>query len=254
MNSKITAKELSVGYGRRVILSGIELKIQAGEIVSLIGPNGSGKSTLLRSIAAQLKTIAGCIYIDDSSISGMKENDIAKKLSIVMTNRIDPELMTCEEVVEAGRYPYTGRLGILSENDHMIVRESMESVRISELKNVSFGSISDGQRQRVMLAKAICQEPEILILDEPTTFLDIRHKLELLSLLKILAREKNITVIMSLHEIGLAEKISDRVICIKDKGIHRQGRPDEIFSRDYINELYDIDDELLELAGHQGLV
>ena len=119
-------------------------------------------------------------------MKAMSDKELSRKLSVVMTDRIRPELMTCEDVVAAGRYPYTGRLGILSDNDRKIVQESMELVHAQELKDCDFTQISDGQRQRILLAKAICQEPEIIILDEPTSFLDIRHKLELLTILKSL--------------------------------------------------------------------
>lgn len=171
-----------------------------------------------------------------------------------MTGRIEPELMTCGEVVESGRYPYTGRLGILSEKDRSKAAEAMELIRVSELYDVDFTCISDGQRQRVMLARAICQEPEVLILDEPTSFLDIRHKLELLSLLKKLVIEKGLAVVMSLHELELAEKISDTILCIKDGRVDRTGTPGEIFSGDYINNLYGIDEDLLSFARRQGLI
>ena len=143
-----------------------------------------------------------------------------------MTGWVEPELMRCEEVVESGRFPYTGRLGILSDYDHKQVAEAMELVHVTELADRNFNCISDGQRQRVMLARAICQEPDILVLDEPTSFLDIRHKLELLSILKDLVRQKNLAVILSLHELDLAQKISDFVVCIKDDHIDRYGPPD----------------------------
>lgn len=252
-NSVIKADGLSVGYGRKVIVDGIELQARQGEIVTLIGPNGSGKSTILKSIAAQLRPIAGTVYIGGAAESIMKRQELARKLSVVMTERIEPELMTCGEVIESGRYPYTGRLGILSDNDRKKADEAMRLVRVTELKDADFSRISDGQRQRVMLAKAICQEPDVLVLDEPTSFLDIRHKLELLSLLKSLVCEKQLAVVMSLHEIELAKQISDMVVCIKDGRVDRSGAPEEIFRGSYICELYGIDGALIETARNAGL-
>ena len=148
--------------------------------------------------------------------------------------------MTCEDVVATGRYPYTGTLGILSEEDKQKVRNAMETVHAWDLKDRDFTAISDGQRQRILLARAICQEPEIIILDEPTSFLDVRHKLELLAILKKMVLEKQVTVIMSLHELDLAQKISDQVICVHGDYIEKYGTPEEIFTSDYIKKLYGI--------------
>ncbi len=252
-NSVIKTEGLAVGYGRKIIADGIELHAHQGKIVTLIGPNGSGKSTILKSIAAQLRPIAGTVYIEGKAESSMKRQELARKLSVVMTERIEPELMTCGEVIESGRYPYTGRLGILSDNDRKKADEAMRLVRVSELRDSDFSRISDGQRQRVMLAKAICQEPEVLVLDEPTSFLDIRHKLELLSILKNLVCEKQLAVVMSLHEIELARQISDTIVCIKNGKVDRSGTAEEIFRGDYICELYDIDNELIKSAEGAGL-
>ena len=140
----------------------------------------------------------------------MTNREVSKKLAVVLTERMRPELMTCEDVVSTGRYPYTGTLGILSAEDKEKVKSAMEMVHAWDLKDRDFTAISDGQRQRILLARAICQEPEIIILDEPTSFLDIRHKLELLAILKKMVLEKQMTVIMSLHELDLARRFLTR--------------------------------------------
>ena len=169
--------------------------------------------------------------------------DIAKKQAVMLTERNPAEKMTCEEVISLGRYPYTGRLGILSENDKKTVRDTMELVHVTELAGRSYDQISDGQRQRVLLARAICQEPEIMILDEPTSYLDIRHKLEFLDLLRSLTREKEIGVIMSMHELELAHLISDKVICISADGkVEKTGSPEEVFTDELISRLYSLED------------
>mgnify|MGYP004458551999 FL=1 len=232
--------KMTVGYNGVPLIKDIEIRLKKGEILTLIGPNGAGKSTILKSITRQLSLVAGTVYIDQKSIKEMSEKDTAKKMAVVLTERIKPELMTCEDVVNTGRYPYTGRLGILSEEDHQKVREAMELVHASELADCDFSAISDGQRQRVLLARAICQEPEIIILDEPTSFLDIRHKLELLTILKDMVQQKNVAVIMSLHELDLAQKISDQVICVHGSRIERYGEPEDIFTSDYIKNLYGV--------------
>lgn len=232
---------LSAGYGRKAVLSGVGITAQRGRITTLIGPNGCGKSTLLRTAAKQLSPLAGTVYVDGRSLAETGANELAKKLSILLTERISPELMTCRDVVESGRYPYTGRLGILSDEDRAAVAEAMELTSTAELSGQDFGKISDGQRQRVMLARAICQQPELLILDEPTSFLDIRHKLELLNTLKRLVRGKNLAVLMSLHELDLAERVSDVIVCIDGGRVGRVGTSEEIFSGGYISGLYGID-------------
>ena len=168
----------------------------------------------------------------------MAENELARRLSVVTTERLRAELMSCAEVVATGRYPYTGRLGILSEHDRAATRQAMALVRVSELAGQSFEELSDGQRQRVMLARAICQEPELLLLDEPTSFLDVRYKVEFLTMLKELAREKQIAVVLSLHELDCAERVSDTVLCVRDGAVDRVGRPEEIFTPAYIEQLY----------------
>ncbi|MDO5784175.1 MAG: ABC transporter ATP-binding protein [Eubacteriales bacterium] len=232
---------LAVGYNKKPLIRDIEISIRPGQILTLIGPNGAGKSTILKSITRQLEPISGTVYLGKQSIHQLNERDFAQTVSVMMTGWAEPELMRCEEVVESGRFPYTGRLGILSAHDHKQVREAMELVHVTELAARDFNCISDGQRQRVMLARAICQEPDILVLDEPTSFLDIRHKLELLSILKDLVRRKNLAVIMSLHELDLAQKISDHVLCIRDDHVDRYGTPEEVFTDDYIRTLYRVD-------------
>lgn len=234
-------KDVSVGYNGRALIHDIDIDIRKGDIVTLIGPNGAGKSTILKSITRQLELICGDVYIEDASVRSLTYRELSSKLSVMLTERPRPELMTCYDVVATGRYPYTGRFGMLREEDEEKVSEAMKAVNAQELGTRDFAAISDGQRQRVMLARAICQEPEIMILDEPTSFLDVKHKLELLAILRNMAKQKGITVVMSLHEIELAQKISDRIICVKGENIFRYGEPEEIFNEELIRELYDID-------------
>ncbi|MBR3124327.1 MAG: ABC transporter ATP-binding protein [Mogibacterium sp.] len=243
MRSVIRTEHLDSGYGHKVIVAGAEIVVQPGEIVTLIGPNGAGKSTVLKTIAGQLEPVAGTIYIGEAERSTYALNEIAKKQAVMLTERKPAEKMTCEEVVSLGRYPYTGRLGILSENDKKIVRDTMELVHVSELAERSYDQISDGQRQRLLLARAICQEPQIMILDEPTSYLDIRHKLEFLDLLKSLTQEKKIGVIMSMHELELAHLVADKVICISAEGkVEKVGSPEEVFTDELISRLYSLED------------
>ncbi len=238
----IWAEDVSVGYYDLPLIEKINLHVNRGEILTLIGPNGAGKSTILKSIIGQLKLVKGAVWLDGSSMGTMKEKDIALRMSVMMTGRVRTERMTCEEVVSMGRYPYTGKMGILTEKDWQVVHDSLKLVQGLELAEKDFEAVSDGQRQRVLLARAICQEPQVIVLDEPTAFLDIRHKLELLYLLKNMVREKQVAVLMSLHELDLAQKISDYIICVKgDNSIGCFGTPEEIFRGDYIKELFQIE-------------
>lgn len=232
--------DLAVGYNGDTLIRDINIEIKKGEILTLIGPNGAGKSTILKTITKHLEMISGDVYIADASLSAMTFKEMSKKISVVLTERIKGELMTCYDVVATGRYPYTGALGILSEEDREKVYLAMKMVQAEELAAKDFQTVSDGQRQRILLARAICQEPEIIVLDEPTSFLDIKHKLELLSILRSMAKEKGITVIMSLHEIDLAQKISDKIMCVNGEEISDFGTPDEIFKAEIITDLYEI--------------
>ena len=255
----VTLKNLAVGYDGVPLIRDMSLEIFPGEIVTLIGPNGAGKSTILKSLSRQLELVRGTVYIGKRELASFSYEESAKKMAVVLTDRMRPELMTCRDIVSTGRYPYTGRLGLLRAEDEQKVQEAMEALQIADIAERAFETISDGQRQRVLLARAICQEPEIILLDEPTSFLDVRHKLSLLSFLRSLAKSKGITVLMSLHEIDLAEKISDRILCVKGETIFRFGTPAECFREETIRELYDIDNGFfdplfgsLELPGIAG--
>ena len=222
----------------QVLFKGIDLTINKGQKVALVGNNGSGKSTILKTIIGQLSKVSGTVFLDGKAMEARSRNEIARRMAILMTARMEPELMTCRDVVSSGRYPYTGRLGILQPEDQAIVERSLEQVGGMEFADRPFSAISDGQRQRILLARALCQEPEIIVLDEPTSFLDIRYKLELLSILKRMVREKNLAILMSLHELELAARISDTVVCVADGKIDRVGTPDEVFTQEYIARLY----------------
>lgn len=233
-------QQMIVGYNGEPLIKNIEIELNKGEILTLIGPNGAGKSTILKSITGQLKLIGGAVYLDQKEIAGMTGLELSRKMAVVFTEKMKTELMTCEDVIATGRYPYTGYFGILSKDDYAVVREAMKLVHVMEIRHQDFRKISDGQRQRVMLARAICQEPEIIILDEPTSYLDVKYKLEFLSVLQELRSKKGLTVIMSLHELELAQRVSDRILCVKGEYVEKYGTPEEIFQLRYIKELFDI--------------
>ena len=162
--------QLTVGYNGKPLIDQIQVGIHKGEIVTLIGPNGSGKSTILKSITRQLKILGGKVLYEENDLHKLSYKELSTRMAVVLTERMRPELMTCHDIVATGRYPYTGRLGILSREDEDKVDEAMRIVHAEELGSRDFNAISDGQRQRVLLARAICQEPEIIVLDELPLF------------------------------------------------------------------------------------
>ena len=230
--------DLSAGYDKKVVVEGVDLEVRAGDVVALIGPNGSGKSTILKTITRHLAPLAGAVELDGREISRWKTAEFARNLAVMLTDRPRTELLTCRDIVEAGRHPYTGRMGTLSPDDHSRVDEAMKTAHVEELAERDFMQISDGQRQRVMLARAIAQDPRVLVLDEPTSYLDIRYQIDLLRILRHLAKSRNVAVIMSIHELELAQKSADKVICVKDGRVFRAGAPEDIFTRETIGELY----------------
>ena len=251
--------KMAVGYNGKPLMEQIEIGLSKGEILTLIGPNGSGKSTILKSIAGQLALLGGTIMLGSSHLEEMSLSRRAQTMAVLLTERLRTEMMTCEDVVATGRYPYTGRFGVLSAKDHEAVQEAMEAVHVLEFKDRDFARISDGQRQRILLARAICQQPEILLLDEPTSYLDIKYKLEFLSVLQELQKKKGLTVILSLHELELAARVSDRILCVDGAFVEQVGTPEEIFRPGHLSKLFQItqgsfeeESQEMELAAVKG--
>ncbi len=237
-NYYFTTKKMCVGYDGKPLIKDMEINLPRGEILTLIGPNGAGKSTVLKSIAGQLRLLSGKVYLEENNLTEMKAGELAKKMSVMFTEKLRAEMKSCRDVVATGRYPYTGWFGVLSKEDERIIDEVMELTHITDIGGQEFERISDGQRQRVMLARAICQEPEIVVLDEPTSYLDIRYKLEFLSILQEMREKKGVTVIMSLHELELAKIISDKILCLRGEYVERFGTPEEIFKVDFMEQLF----------------
>ena len=240
MDAYLKTEHLDAGYDGKALLHDVCLRVQRGRIVTLIGPNGSGKSTILKTIISQLPAVGGSVLLDGQDLRKQSRSDIARRMAILMTARMNPELMSCRDVVSSGRYPYTGRLGVLRAEDKQIVEESLRQTDALDFADKPFRAVSDGQRQRVLLARAICQQPRVLVLDEPTSFLDIRYKIELSAILLHLAREQGVTIVMSLHEIDLAARVSDLVMGIGTHGVEMFGAPEAVFTEENITQLYGI--------------
>ena len=237
------AEDLAIGYGKTPLMEHIGLGVEKGSILTLIGPNGAGKSTLLKTLAAQLAPPGGRCPADGKNLCGLLRPGARPQMALMVPHTRRTELTTCFEMASAGRYPYTGRLGVLSAEDKRQVHAALALVGAEALAGRDFNRISDGQRQRVLLARAICQQPELILLDEPTSFLDIKGKAELLAILKSLARDKKMAVILSLHELELAQKVSDKVVCVSAAGVSDVMTPEEAFARENICKIYALTDE-----------
>ena len=211
----ITLKDLSIGYiaknNRKVVAENITADILPGELTCLIGPNGVGKSTLLRTLSAFQPALGGEIFINDQPISGLTDRELSKLIGVVLTSKPDVQNMTVFELIALGRSPYTGFWGTLHEEDKAIVEESIRMVGIGSLRDRMVQTLSDGERQKVMIAKALAQQTPVIYLDEPTAFLDYPSKVEMLRLLHQLSRDTQKTIFLSTHDMELALQIADRL-------------------------------------------
>ena len=234
---------LSAGYGKNIIVKDVLIEMEKGEIISLIGPNGGGKSTLLKTVSGRLSPVSGRIMIGGEDLSKMPLRKRSRIMSIVTTDRVKPEHMTGTDVVTAGRLPYTGGLGTLTARDLEAVNAAIDLMKVGDIKDKDFNALSDGQKQRILIARAIAQEPEYLIMDEPTSYLDIRYKIELMDTVKELS-DQGVTVIMFLHEPELALRISDRILLIDESGRASVKTPGEVINEGLIRELYGMSEEM----------
>lgn len=218
---KITLEQLSVGYkGFSPVVTGINVEIKSGELTCLIGPNGIGKSTLLKTLTGFLPKLGGRLLLDGRDIDLLSQRERAKCISIVLTYKTDVQNLSVAEMVGMGRMPYTGFWGKLNADDQEIVAEAINMVGINHLKDRMVQTLSDGERQKVMIAKALAQQTPIILLDEPTSFLDFPSKVEMLQLLHRLAKETDKVVFLSTHDLELALRIADLLVELDKSGLH----------------------------------
>jgi len=237
--AELSFEHVSVGYNRKSLMDEVSLSVERGEIVALVGPNGAGKSTILKTAAGLLRPVQGHVLLADRRLEEWSLSEKAKRMSVMMTERTSTEYMTCFDVVRVGRYQYTNLLGNLSDHDRQVILESMQMIGVEELKDTDFSKLSDGQKQRVLLARAIVSEPDILVLDEPTSFLDMGYKTEFFDVLKRLAADRQMAILISMHELELVKRVADRVVCIsKENRIEKTGTPGEILTPEYMESLF----------------
>lgn len=244
MNSIVT-RRLKVGYDGVIIVPGFDVELRKGKITSIIGANGCGKSTVLKAIGRILPAEGGTVIVNDVDIKTMKSRDVAKWLAILPQTPTTPGTLTCEELVAYGRYPYQKGMGRLTKEDRDVVSWALEATGMLEFRQREIACLSGGQRQRVWVAMALAQQTNIVLLDEPTTYLDLSHQLEVLEILKHLNREQGTTIVMVLHDLNLASRYSDYLLAMKDGQIARYGTPEEVMTRDVLAECFFIDGDVV---------
>jgi iron complex transport system ATP-binding protein len=241
MSAVLSAEGLDSGYGKTAVVTGLDLQALRGQTICLVGPNGSGKTTVLRTLAGILSPVRGAVYIGQQEIRRIRPAEKAKRLAVALTERLNVSMTTAREIAAMGRAPHTDFLGRLTPEDKRIVEEALETVGALDLAERNFASLSDGEKQKVLIARALAQEPELIILDEPTSHLDIRHKVEVIRILNRLSLERGMTVIMALHDIDIAAKNCQTLLLVKNGRALAQGKPEDIIGENTIGELYDIE-------------
>lgn len=238
----LTTNNLSIGYGSKKgdkeIANNINIELQKGELVCLVGRNGIGKSTLLRTLSKMQPRLGGEILLENKNIDEYSRIDLAKIISLVLTERIPSSNLTVHELIALGRQPYTNWIGTLLQEDLDHIKEAINQSHLTELINDRCDKLSDGQLQRAMICRALAQNTHLIILDEPTAHLDVQHKIETFRLLKKLAHELNRAILISSHEIQLATQIADSLWLMTEENII-SGKPSELIESDQINLLFD---------------
>ncbi|MEC3918515.1 ABC transporter ATP-binding protein [Nocardia sp. CDC160] len=242
----LAAENITLGYGERVIVDGLSVDIAPGVITTVIGPNGCGKSTLLRSLGRLLKPKSGRVLLDGKAISTMKTKDIARIVGMLPQTPVAPEGLTVADLVARGRHPHQSWLRQWSADDEAEVAAALAQTGIADLAGRTLDELSGGQRQRAWISMALAQGTDILLLDEPTTYLDLAHSLEVLDLVDRLHDDLGRTIVMVLHDLNLAIRYSDRLIVMNSGRIVAQGRPADIIEPDLLREVFGLRAEVLE--------
>lgn len=253
---KLGSERLSAGYpaASELVIEGLDIKVDEGEIVSLVGPNGSGKSTLLRALARVLKPKSGVVVLDGKSIAEWPTREVAKRLALLPQGPVLNSSMTVEELVWMGRSPHQGILGLPTAADREAVEMAIEETGIAPLAKRQVALLSGGERQRAWLAMAIAQQPRVLLLDEPTTFLDLNHQLEVLDLIRQLNQQHGLTVVMVLHDLNQAARYSHRICALKDGRIYGEGTPEAILTPETLREVFQIEAQIMQGPAGVGMI
>lgn len=237
----LEVKDISLSYQKEPIVKELDVSFMKGKISVIIGPNGCGKSTLLKGISRLLKKETGTIILNDTNMDELSNKEIAKQLAFLPQSATAPEDVTVNDVVELGRYPYRKLLQKVSKEEKIIVDEVLNQTGLFHLRDENINNLSGGQKQRVWIAMALAQKTEIILLDEPTTYLDLGHQIEVLNLLKDLNETTNQTIIMVLHDLNLASRFSDYMIGMKDGRVAYEGVPNEMMTSAILKDLFGIE-------------
>lgn len=237
----LETRQLTLSYGERNIIEGLDLHIPRGKITVFIGSNGSGKSTLLRSLARLLKPKEGVILLEGESIAKRSTKEVAKKLAILPQGPTAPEGLTVLQLVKQGRYPYQNWLQQWSEEDEKMVNRALEATQLTALANRPVDSLSGGQRQRAWIAMTLAQGTETILLDEPTTYLDMSHQIEILDLLFELNATEQRTIVMVLHDLNLACRYAHHIVAVHNTTVVAEGAPDDVLTAELVRTVFDMD-------------
>ena len=238
---QLAARDVTLAYGDRTVVTSLDLEIPPGEITVIVGANGCGKSTLLRALARLLVPRNGAVVLDGRELHARPAKEVARLLGLLPQSPVAPEGIVVADLVGRGRHPHQRVLSAWSRRDHEAVAAALEVTETADLAERSVDELSGGQRQRVWIAMALAQETDILLLDEPTSFLDVTHQIDVLDLLTDLNRSRGTTIVMVLHDLNLAARYADRLVAMRAGAVHAMGRPDEIVTAELVREVFGLE-------------
>jgi len=246
--AEIDGTDLVVGYSGRdePVIDGESIAVPPDEVTALIGPNGSGKSTLLKAMADKISPDDGTVFVDGQTIDEFGSKELARKLGLLSQENVVPTGISVGDLVERGRYPHTGFFESLSDEDRAAVDDAIQLAGIENLRDRDVDSLSGGQKQLVWIAMAIAQDTDVLLLDEPTTFLDPQHQLEVMQIVETLRDESQITVVIVLHDIAQAARYADNIVALKDGSMYARGPPEEVVTKQLLADVFEIEAAVLE--------
>ncbi len=248
---EITIEHIEVAYSDKAVLEDLSLKIPMGKVTAIIGPNGCGKSTLLKAVGRILGLRKGAVYLDEEDIHTISTRELARKMAILPQSPIAPEGLTVEELISYGRFPYQKGLGKLKQEDKDIIARAIRATDLENIREKEVKNLSGGQRQRAWIAMALAQQTGNILLDEPTTYLDMAYQLEILELLKNLNERHGCTIVMVLHDLNLAARFADFIVAMKAGRMIRCGTPEQVMTNEVLGKVYEIEANIVtdEVSG-----